>query len=38
MRFDKWMEAGELLTILRSDDFNKSNYGVYGDIYVKKTP
>jgi len=36
MRFDKWMEAGELLTILKSDEFNKSNYGVYGDIYVKK--
>ena len=36
MKFDKWMNATEILTILKSEGFNKNNYGVYGDIYVKR--
>jgi|SRR5688572_11161377 len=35
MKFDDWMEAEKLKTILKSEEFNKRNYGVYGDIYVK---
>jgi len=30
------MDAEKLKTILRSEEFNKNNYGVYGDIYVKE--
>ena len=37
MKFDKWMEASQVLAILKSEGFNKNNYGVYGDIYVKRT-
>jgi len=36
MKFDDWMDAEKLKTILRSEEFNKNNYGVYGDIYVKE--
>ena len=36
MKFNDWMHAGKLKTILKSEEFNKDNYGVYGDIYVKK--
>ncbi|HZI54901.1 MAG TPA: FkbM family methyltransferase [Chitinophagaceae bacterium] len=35
MKFDNWMDADKLKIILKSDEFNKSNYGVYGDIYVR---
>ena len=36
MKFDEWMDAEKLKIILTSEEFNKNNYGVYGDIYVKK--
>ena len=35
MKFDDWMDAEKLKIILKSEEFNKNNYGVYGDIYVK---
>jgi hypothetical protein len=35
MKFDIWMDAEKLKIILKSEEFNKNNYGVYGDIYVK---
>jgi FkbM family methyltransferase len=35
MKFDNWMDADQLKIILKSEEFNKNNYGVYGDIYVK---
>ena len=35
MKFDNWMDAEKLKIILKSEEFNKGNYGVYGDIYVK---
>ena len=35
MKFDKWMDADRLKNILKSEEFNKNKYGVYGDIYVK---
>jgi FkbM family methyltransferase len=35
MKFDEWMNAESLKGVLKSEEFNKSNYGVYGDIYVK---
>ena len=35
MKFDNWMDADRLKNILKSNEFNKDNYGIYGDIYVK---
>jgi len=34
MKFNEWMDAEKLKNILKSEEFNKNNYGVYGDIYV----
>ena len=36
MKFNDWMNAEKLKNILKSEEFNKNNYGVYGDIYVKQ--
>ena len=35
MKFADWMDADRLKNLLRSEEFNKNNYGIYGDIYVK---
>lgn len=37
-RFSKWVNSTTLLELLRSENFNTSNFGLYGDVYARILP
>lgn len=37
-RFTEWVNSATLLELLRSENFNTSNFGLYGDVYARNLP
>ena len=35
--FPKWVNSAEILNLVQGSSFNKDNFGLYGDIYARKT-